>query len=234
MIWPHVRRRATRSGATGTPGRANGREDEQAEDRREHEERHRRVAEQEDERLRALRDAAAEQVGGPRPEDAARRERRSPGRASAATTRSGASTGPSCSGPVGPLKNAAWSSPQRPSNAIHGNALFAAAGSLGIVCTTGPQLAMRADRVVAADARVGRAAEVERRRELVRVRAGGRVDDGMGPVDDLELLVAPGGPLGALVRAVSDLGRILRRAPRPRRRRRRRAGSSPSRPRACC
>ena len=40
-------------------------------------------------------------------------------------------------GPVGPLKNAAWSSPQRPSNVIHGNAAAAAAGSLGIVLTTG-------------------------------------------------------------------------------------------------
>ena len=69
---------------------------------------------------------------------------------------------------------------------------------------------MRADRVVAADAGVGRAAEVERGGELVRVRAGGGIDDGMRPVDDLELLVAPGGALGALVRAVADLGRLLR------------------------
>ena len=50
---------------------------------------------------------------------------------------------------------------------------------------------MRAARVVAADARLGGAPEVERRRELVRVRAGGRVDDRMRPVDDLELVVAP-------------------------------------------
>ncbi len=40
-------------------------------------------------------------------------------------------------GPVGPLKNAACSSPQRPSKAIHGKAAIAAAGSLGIVLTTG-------------------------------------------------------------------------------------------------
>ena len=40
-------------------------------------------------------------------------------------------------GPVGPLKNAGCSSPQRPSNAIHGYALYAAAGSLGIVSTAG-------------------------------------------------------------------------------------------------
>ena len=64
---------------------------------------------------------------------------------------------------------------------------------------------MRPDRVVAADARVGRAAEIERRGELVRMRAGRGIDDGMGPVDDLELLVAPGGALGTLVRAVADL-----------------------------
>ena len=69
---------------------------------------------------------------------------------------------------------------------------------------------MRADGVVAADAGVRRAAEVERGGELVRVRAGRRVDDGMRPVDDLELLVSPRGALGALVRAVADLARLLR------------------------
>src|SRR4249919_1212104 len=40
-------------------------------------------------------------------------------------------------GPVGPLKNADWSSPQRPSNAIHGNADSAAFWSPGIVTTFG-------------------------------------------------------------------------------------------------
>jgi hypothetical protein len=40
-------------------------------------------------------------------------------------------------GPVGPLKKAGCSSPQRPWNAIQGNAARAAAGELGIVSTTG-------------------------------------------------------------------------------------------------
>ena len=73
---------------------------------------------------------------------------------------------------------------------------------------------MRAAGVVAADARLGRAAEVQRLGELVRVRAGRRVDDGMGAVDELELVVAPVGALGAFVRAVADLDRAPRRAPR--------------------
>src|SRR4029077_19102330 len=40
-------------------------------------------------------------------------------------------------GPVGPLKNAVCSSPQRPWNAIQGNDRRAAVASLGIVSTTG-------------------------------------------------------------------------------------------------
>ena len=63
-------------------------------------------------------------------------------------------------------------------------------------------------RVVTADARVGGAADVQGRRELVRVRACSRVDDGVGAVDDLELLVAPGRALRPLVRAVARLGRV--------------------------
>ncbi len=63
-------------------------------------------------------------------------------------------------------------------------------------------------RVVAADARVGGAADVQRGRELVRVRARRRVDDGVGVVDDLELLVAPRRALRPLVRAVAGLGRV--------------------------
>ena len=39
------------------------------------------------------------------------------------------------------------------------------------------------------------------------MRAVGRVHDGMGAVDQLELVVAPAGPLGALVLAVADLDR---------------------------
>ncbi len=69
---------------------------------------------------------------------------------------------------------------------------------------------MRPDGVVAADARVGRAAEVERRGELVRVGARRRIHDGMRSVDDLELLVSPGRALGTFVRAVAHPDRILR------------------------
>ena len=67
---------------------------------------------------------------------------------------------------------------------------------------------MRPEGVVAAHARVRRAAEIQRGAELVRVAARGGVDDGMRPVDELELLVAPVRPLGALVRAVADRGRL--------------------------
>ena len=63
---------------------------------------------------------------------------------------------------------------------------------------------MRAARVVAADALLAGAADVERGVEEVRVRAGGRVDDRPAPVDELELLVAPVRRLGALVLAVAD------------------------------
>ena len=122
-------------------------------------------------------------------------------------------------GPVGPLKNAGWSSPQRPSNTIQGKAAAAAAGSLGIVFTAGRSSTMGSARVVAADARLGRASDVQGLRELVRVRAGGGVDDRMRLVDELELVLAPVGALGALVRAVPDRdgsrrerrGRIRRR-----------------------
>ena len=44
--------------------------------------------------------------------------------------------------------------------------------------------------------------------EEVRVRAGGRVDDGVRPVHDLELVLAPVGLLGALVLAVADPRRL--------------------------
>ena len=67
---------------------------------------------------------------------------------------------------------------------------------------------MRAARVVAADALLGRAAEEEPLLEEVRVRARGRMHDGVRPVDELELVLAPLGLLGALVLAVADPGRL--------------------------
>ena len=178
-------------------------------------------------------DRAAEEVGRARPEDAAGRHRVAPRLASPPTTRSAPSTAASGSGPSGPLKKASWSSPQRPSKAIHGNAAAPRPDRSGSSSRPG-DLDVRAARVVAADTLLGGAAEVERLVELVRVRAGGRVDDRVGAVDDLELVVAPVRALGAFVRAVADRDGLLLRAPRARRGRRRRAGSSPSRPRAGC
>ena len=80
-----------------------------------------------------------------------------------------------------------------------------------------PDVEGRPARVVAADALLGRAPEVERLVEEVRVRAGGRMHDGMRAVDALELVVVPRRPLGALVLAVADLdGRPVQRLRRAR------------------
>ena len=70
---------------------------------------------------------------------------------------------------------------------------------------------MRPQSVVTSDAGLRGAAEIERRRVLVGVRPGGRVDDRVRAVDDLELVIAPARTLGALVRAVPDLGRLVLR-----------------------
>ena len=168
----------------------------------------RRVLEQERERLRSLRDAGAEEVGRPGSEHAARRHRvaavapvlgpRDRLRPLRLQVRAGR--------PVeerllqltpAPLEARSTGTPPRGGRIARDRH------------DGGSQLAVRAAGVVAPDARVGRAAEVQRRRELVRVRAGRRVRDRMRPVDDLELLVAPRGALGALVRAVADLDRLL-------------------------
>ena len=68
---------------------------------------------------------------------------------------------------------------------------------------------MRPARVVAADALLRRAADVERFVEEVGVGARSRVDDRVAPVDELELLVAPARRLAALVLAVPDRDRLL-------------------------
>ena len=67
---------------------------------------------------------------------------------------------------------------------------------------------MRALRVVAADARLGRASKVEVLGVLVRVRARCRVDDGVRAVER-EPLVSPRGALGPFVGAVADFDRRL-------------------------
>ncbi len=185
-------------------------------------------------RLGAFLDAGAEEVGGARSEDASRRDavaavtpvlgpfdRRRPLRLHVGAGR-----------PVEErlLELAPPSLEGDPREGVGRRSGIAGDGQDGR-----PDLPVRAARVVAADPGLGRAAEVEGLRELVRVRSGRRVDDRMRAVDDLELLfVVPGSPLGPLVRAVPDLDRLLARAPPPRRPRRRRAGSSPSRPRGCC
>ena len=69
---------------------------------------------------------------------------------------------------------------------------------------------MRSPRVVAADALLSGAADVERLVEEIGVRSGGGVDDGVPPVDELELLVVPARGLAALVLAVPDRDRLLR------------------------
>ena len=86
----------------------------------------------------------------------------------------------------------------------------AAAGSLGIVSHDRVDVEGRPTRVVAADPLGAGAAEVERLAVEVRVRARRRMDDRMGAVDELELGVAPGRALAALVLAVADGGRRLR------------------------
>ena len=108
---------------------------------------------------------------------------------------------------MGPLKNAGRSSPQRPSKAIQGNSARACA------VIARDRLHGRADveggsaSVVAPDALLGRAAEVERLAVEVRVRSGRRVNDRVRAVDPLELVIAPRRPLRALVLAVAHLDR---------------------------
>ncbi len=69
---------------------------------------------------------------------------------------------------------------------------------------------MRPARVVAADALLGGAADVERFVVEVGVRAGRGIHDRPAPVDQLELVVAPVGLFRALVLAVADRDGLLR------------------------
>ena len=113
-------------------------------------------------------------------------------------------------GPVGPLKNARCSSPQRPSNPIHGNARPRGGRVARDRLDDGAELIVRAARVVTADAFVRRAAEVERRAVEVRVRAGGDVDDGMGAVDELRASRRPRSPARRPRAGCSRPRRLLR------------------------
>ena len=69
----------------------------------------------------------------------------------------------------------------------------------------GLRLEVRVSRVVAAHALRSRRAQVERGAIEVRVRAGGRVDHGVGAAHLLELGIRPAGALSALVLAVAHL-----------------------------
>ena len=160
-----------------------------------------------DQGARARLDRRAEEVGRARAEDAA-------GRNGVARARQpsdqviGSVQWVFRFGPVGPLKKAPGARPSGPRRRSTG------------ARRSPPRLArdredvrveldVRPARVVAADALLGGAADVERRVEEVRVRAGGRVDDRTPAVDELELVVVPVGALGALVLAVADGDRIL-------------------------
>ncbi len=111
-------------------------------------------------------------------------------------------------GPVGPLKNAFCSSPQRPSKAIHGYAASAADGSLGMVTTRG-ESSRCGSRVSSQPTPAS--AELPSQSAapyLFACEPGARIDDRTRAVDDLELLVVPRRALGTLVGAVADLDRI--------------------------
>ena len=190
----------------GRPGRPYGREDHEAEQRAEDDEERERVDEELRERPRALRDRGAEEVGRARAESSSRRDGVAPVapvlgprdrlRPLRLQVRAGR-----------PVVEGLLQLTPAPFEGDPGIGRF---GGLRVARDRHDargELAVRAARVVAADARLGRAAQPERVRVLVRVGAGRRIHD--GPlVHELELLVAPGGALRALVRAVPDLDRL--------------------------
>ena len=205
-IWPHVRRRPTRSGATGVHVALTIAKTRSAEDHSEHEDGRAGVQQQLRERRGAALDAGAEEVGGAGPEHPAGRHRiasvapvggpfhrRRPLRLHVRAGR-----------PVEEgLLELAPAPLERDPRVRLGRSRRVARDRPH----DRPELAVRSLRVVTSDAGLRGAAEIERRRVLVGVRAGGRVDDRVRAVDDLELVVAPVRTLGALVRAVADLGR---------------------------
>ena len=116
---------------------------------------------------------------------------RSCGRASPRTTRSARSTASSGSGPVGPLKNACWSSPQRPSNAIHGKAVArrgrVARDRLHAGRSSRAGRGCRRSRRPPPPSCRGRAPPVN----LFACEPAAGIDDRMRSVDELELVVVP-------------------------------------------
>ena len=190
------------------PGCLDHDEGEQPEEAREDDERRGRVSEQRAQRTRAALDGGAEEVGRARPEQAPGRhgvaaiapvlrpfDRRQPLRLHVGAGR-----------PVeeGLLQLAPPSLERDPRERVGGGR-----GVTRDRQDVRHERAVRSPGVVAADPRLGRAAEVQGVGELVGVRAGGRIDDGVGAADDLELVVVPRRLLGALVRAIADLDRAL-------------------------
>ncbi len=206
-IWPQARRRARRSGADGVHVARETRRTTSSEQHRKDAEDERRVLEGPLKRLRAAGDRVAEEVGRPGPERAAGRHR-----VALVTPALGPGDG------LRPLRLQVGAG-----GAVEESALELAPAALvvdpGIGVLGGvrvardrdhgrPQVDGRSARVVAADPLLGRAAQIEPFLVEVGVRAGGRVDDGVRPVHDLELVLAPVGLLGALVLAVADSRRL--------------------------
>ena len=193
----------------GPPGRAAAREDDRRDQQCEDHERCPRAVDAPPQRVGACGDRAAEEVGSARPE------------------RAGSGDGDAPVAPVlgprdrlGPLGLQVRS--RRPVEE-RGLELAPAAGEADPGERSERRLRVardrvddrtdvdrRALRVVAADAFRGRAAEIQRLAVEVRVRARGRMHDGVRAVDELELVVAPVRSLGALVLAVADGGRLGR------------------------
>ena len=137
-----------------------------------------------------------------------RRARRRCDRASPPTALIGASQEVFRFGPVGPLKNARCSSPQRPGESDPREVGERGGRVARDGLHDGAGVVRRRPRVVAADAFRARRSEVEGAAVEVRVRAGRRIDDRV-VADAIELRIVPGGALGALVLAVAGLGRLL-------------------------
>ena len=203
-----MRRRPSRRGATGVHVGTHDHEGDEADENRQQERHECRIAEQQDEAPRSLLDGAAEEVGRAGAEEPAGRHR--------------IASVPPALGPRDRLRPLGLQI--RAGRAVEERLLELAPPSLEVDPRERghrrrsvardrrhrrANFAVRAARVVAPDPGLGGTAEVEGLGELVRVRARGGVDDRVRLVDDVELLVAPVRPLGALVRAVADLDRLL-------------------------
>jgi hypothetical protein len=106
------------------------------------------------------------------------------------------------------LKNDGCCSPHRPGNPIQGNSRTASDCALGIVRTSGRTSKVGPRVSSQPTPSEADAAEVEGLVVEVRVRAVRRMHDRVRAVRELELVIAPVGPLRPLVLAVADLGRL--------------------------